>query len=249
MTDGRLAGKTAVVTGGGSGLGAAVSAAFVREGARVVVADLDEARAQLVADQISADGEATAAGVDVGDAASVQRLFDEARDRLGPIDIVHTAAGNVAPAMLHKMTEDDFDAVVRTHLKGTYLCLRAVVSDWVERGAGKLVAVVSPAATEGQIGGCNYAAAKAGIIGLVKTAALELARHNVQVNAVLPIAATPMTEKVRSDAKLNEKFLGNIPMRRWAKPEEITPGVVYLASSEADYVTGIVLPIDGGRTI
>ena len=250
MAASRLDGKRAIITGGASGLGRAACRALAGEGASVMVADLDGDRAAAVAAEITDDGGTAAhAVVDVSQSSSVEAMVEETRQAFGGVDILHTAAGNLRPAMVHKMSEQDFDAVINVHLKGTYLCLRAVINDWIEQRSGKLIAVTSPAGTRGQIGGSNYAAAKAGIIGLVKATALEVAKHNVQINCLLPIAATPMTENVRTDEKLNERFLRNIPMRRWADPEEIAPAVVFLASSDSDYMTGAVLPIDGGRTI
>ncbi|WP_214366327.1 SDR family NAD(P)-dependent oxidoreductase [Pseudonocardia sp. H11422] len=250
-SEGRLAGKHAIVTGGASGIGSAVSEVFAREGARVIVADYNHDGASETASRIvAAGGEALAVQVDVGDSASVEAMFKAARAEFGPVDIVHNPAGNFRGAMSYKMTEEDFDEVIRVHLKGTYLCLRAAVNEWMERRSGKFIAVTSPAAVRGQIGGLNYAAAKAGVHGLVKTAARELAKHNIQVNAVLPMAATPMNEKIRTDPKLAEKFNSTIPMERYGDPTaDIAPAVVYLASEESNYVTGIILPIDGGRTI
>lgn len=241
--------STVLVTGGAGGLGADAAAAFAAHGADVVLSDYDGEAAQATAQRIEGTERVLALQCDVRDENSVADMFAAARDRFGSVDIVFAAAGNVRAAMVHKMETSDFDDVIAVHLRGTYLCLRHAVSEWREKQRGKFIAVTSPAATEGQIGGLNYAAAKAGIIGLVKSAALELARSQININAILPVASTPMTDKVRTDPALSEKFLANIPMRRWAEPGEITPGVLYLASREADYVTGVVLPIDGGRTI
>jgi 3-oxoacyl-[acyl-carrier protein] reductase len=165
------------------------------------------------------------------------------------VNVVLNSAGIVGPGLIKDMDTESFDRVVRVNLTGSFIMLRALLPYWMDSGGGKYIAVTSPAATRGQIGGANYAAAKAGVVALVKTAALELARYGVTVNALLPIAATDMSANVRNNPKLEEKFLSQIPLRRWASPDEIAPSVVFLASSDSDYMTGSVLTVDGGRTI
>lgn len=246
----RLAGKVAIVAGGGQGLGAAACRAFAREGARVVVSDVNSANCERVVEEIrAAGGEALAIPASVTHYDEIEGVVREAIERFGQVDIMHTPAGILRPAMCWKMTEQQWQEVIDVHLTGTFHCLRAVVNHWIERRQGKFIAVVSPAGLRGQIGQINYCAAKAGIIGLVKGAAHELARYNIQVNAICPIASTPMTENVRSDEKLNKWFLDRIPLGRWAEPDEIAPSVVYLASADTDYMTGNVLEITGGRTM
>lgn len=247
---GRLQDKHAVITGASSGIGRATALAFVEEGASVTVADIDEQGADGVVKEVEeAGGRATAVKMDVASWESVRDAVAEGVDAHGPVDIMFNCAGIVRNAMLHKERLEDFRAVVDVHLLGANHCLRAVLDNWIEREAGKMIFVTSPAAVEGQIGGASYSAAKAGVIGLMKAAARELARYSINVNAVMPIAATPMTENARTNPKVQERFLANIPLRRWAEPEEITPGVIYLASEESNYVTGEVLRIDGGRSI
>lgn len=246
----RLQGKHAFITGAASGIGRATAIAFVHEGATVTAADLDENGLESLAKEIEgADGRVVTVNVDVSDWDSVRTGVETGVAELGPVDIVFNCAGIVRNAMLHKERLEDFKAVVDVHLLGANHCLRAVIDDWMERNSGKMIFVTSPAAVEGQIGGASYSAAKAGVIGLMKAAARELARYNINVNAIMPIAATPMTENARSNPKIDEKMLANIPLGRWAEPEEIVPGVIYLASDEANYVTGEVLRIDGGRSI
>ena len=246
---GRVQDKHAVIVGGGSGIGRATAFALGREGARVGVADLSLDAASAVVDELKGEGiEATPIEANLADESSVNACFATSRDAYGPVDVVFTPGGHVDPALVQKTSIENFDQMIAVHTRGTFLCLKAVVDEWIERKSGKFIAVTSPAATEGQFGGLSYAVAKAGVIGLVKSAALELARFNINVNAILPVAATPMTEATRQDPKVSEKFLQNIPMRRWAEADEVAPGVVYLASNEADYTTGIILPIDGGRT-
>jgi 3-oxoacyl-[acyl-carrier protein] reductase len=151
--------------------------------------------------------------------------------------------------MLQKMTEDQWDAVLNTHLKGTFNCTQAVSTHMIERKYGKVINVVSRAGIQGTIGQINYGSAKGGMLGFTKSAAKELARYNINVNAISPGAATRMTEKIRTDPKLGQVYLEQIPLRRWAEPEEIAPAFVFLASDEASYITGQVLCVDGGLTM
>ncbi|MEU2348748.1 SDR family oxidoreductase [Modestobacter sp. NPDC049651] len=246
----RLENKTVLVTGGGRGIGRAGALAMAAEGAALAVLDLDAAAAEAVVAEIeAAGGRARAWAADITSPEQVGAAVAEVVAWGGQVDVLVHSAGIVGPAMLKDMTLESFERVVAVNLTGTFICLTALIPHWVELGHGKFVALTSPAAQRGQVGGGNYAAAKAGVVALVKTAAVELARHNVTANALLPIAATEMSANVRENPKLEEKFLGMIPLRRWAGPEEIAPSLVYLASSDSDYMTGSVLSVDGGRTI
>ena len=246
----RLQNVSVLVSGGGRGIGRAGATAMAAEGAPAGVLEPDGSAAAAVAEEIvQAGGNARAWKVDVVDPDQVAAVVEETVQWAGGVDVFVHSAGIVGPAMLKDMTLESFENVVRVNLTGTFVCLTALIPHWTGRGHGKFVALASPAAVRGQVGGGNYAAAKAGVVALVKTAAAELARHNVTANALLPIAATEMSATVRENPKLEEKFLGMIPLRRWATPEDIAPSLVYLASSDSDYMTGAVLSVDGGRTI
>jgi len=238
----------AVVTGSGQGIGRSVAISLARQGAAVVVSDIDEGRAEAVAAEIAKNGgRAVGVAADVSSEEDVVNLGRTAEARLGKIGVWVNNAGVTRPAMLHKMEVADFDLVLRIHTRGTFLGIREAARRMIESGTkGSIINVTSSAGLQGTIGQINYSAAKGAITSMTKSAAKELARHGIRVNAVAPVAATPMTEKLRTDEKLTERFLAQIPMGRFAEAEEIAEAFVYLASPGASYVTGQVLCIDGG---
>ena len=239
--------RVAIVTGAAQGIGAAVAAAYVREGARVVIADLDPAAAQAEAAKL---GEA-ALGVacNVAERASVDAMVAQAIGHFGKVDILVNNAGITRTAMLHKMTPEQWTAVLNVHLTGSFHCIQAVVAGMMERRWGRIINVTSAAGLVGTIGQVNYSAAKAGITGLTKSCARELARYGITVNAIAPGAATPMTEVIRTDERFKDKYLERIPMGRWAEPDEVAPAFVFFASQGASYITGQILSADGGLSI
>lgn len=240
--------RSALVTGAGSGIGAAVARAFAAAGARVLVTDIDEQAAKATAESIGEKAEYRA--LDVRDAAGAQEAAKQAAALTdGSLHILVNNAGAIAPAMFPKMTEEAFRRIVDIHLVGSFVCSQAVLDYLPEDGSGRIINVTSAAGLEGTIGQANYGAAKAGIIGLTKSLAKELARRQVTVNALAPLAATPMTENIRSNEKLAAKTLARIPLGRWAYPDEIAGSFVFMASDAAGYITGQVLPVDGGTVM
>jgi 3-oxoacyl-[acyl-carrier protein] reductase len=247
---GRFDGKVAFITGAGQGIGLGIALALATEGADIAIADVEADRAQRAADQVRRRGATVCVAVcDIRDRAQVDAMLEAGRQRFGPVDIVAHVAGTAWHVSLSEMGDDDYDRLMDVHVRATFHLLRATVEEFKERGSGKFIAVTSPAAVRGQVNGTIYSAAKSAVLGIVRSAALELAPFGAQVNAVLPMAATPMTELVVSDPSVNERYLANVPLHRWGSPVEIARGFLYLASADSDYVTGTVLTIDGGRTI
>ncbi|OLF13931.1 3-oxoacyl-ACP reductase [Actinophytocola xinjiangensis] len=242
---GLLAGKVAVVTGAGAGIGLAVARTFVEHGARVVLGDLNTEALDAAVAELG--GEQVAVGVrcDVGDSDQVAALI-AAAGTFGGLDILVNNAGITRDATLRTMTEDQFDDVIRVHLKGCWLGLKHAAPALRERGAGAVVNMSSIAGKVGNFGQTNYAAAKAGIVGMTKAAAKELARHGVRVNAIQPgIIRTAMTEAMPQevwDAKTAE-----IPLGRVGEPHEIANVALFLASDLSSYLTGTVTEVTGGR--
>jgi 3-oxoacyl-[acyl-carrier protein] reductase len=256
----RLEGKSCVVTGAGRGIGRAVALAFGEEGARVVVNDVDDGAADAVVKEITAsDGHAVANYEPIGTVQAAESLLQTALDAFGDVDVLVNNAGILRDKMLHNMSEEDFDAVVQVHLKGTWACGRAFVQHWrpiakaeVAEGNArhrKIVNVTSASGLIGSVGQSNYSAAKMGIVGLTKTWAKELGGLSINVNAVAPAALTAMTEPLLQDEAAAARRLSRFALGRYGDPEEIAPAFVFLASPESDYVTGQVLCVDGGLVI
>ena len=243
----RLADRVAVITGAGQGIGRAVALAYAREGAKVLIGEFHEETGEAVADEIrSAGGAAAAIRTDVTQRDEVERLLTGAVEAYGHVDIWVNNAGISRPAMLHKMTQQDFDAVLDVHLKGTFLGVQVAGAHMMERQTGRIINVTSAAGLAGTIGQINYSAAKGGIISITKSAAKELARYHINVNCIAPAAMTPMTEKIFTDEKLSKMYKSRIPLGRIAEPEEIAPVFVFFASDDASFITGQVLCADGG---
>ncbi|MBW1850488.1 MAG: 3-oxoacyl-ACP reductase FabG [Deltaproteobacteria bacterium] len=245
----RLKDKVAVVTGAGRGIGRAVALAFAREGADVLVNYVSNSQAadETVAEIEKIGRKAVSVKADVASTADAQNMIETAVEKLGGLDILVNNAGVSIPAMLLKMTEEQWDRVIDIHLKGTFTCTQAAARHMKEQKSGKIINMISTAGLFGTTGQINYASAKAGIIGFTKSASRELGRYNINVNAISSgIINTDMTHKLQTDPKLNEIYTQRIQLGRFGDPDEVAYGFVFLASSEASYITGQILPIDGG---
>ena len=245
----RLAGRAAVVTGSSRGVGRSIALAFAKEGADVLVNyTSSEGPALDVVNEIRAMGrKSCAVKADVAVKAEVENMMNTAKQEFGRLDIVVNNAGFTRPAMLTKMSEEQWDAVVDAHLKGPFLCIQAASRYFQEQQYGKIINVSSVAGLVGTVGQVNYSAAKGGILSLTKSVAREMARYNVCANVIsLGIVETDMTEKIRSDEKLKEIYMNRILMKRFATASDISPAFVFLASSGSDYITGQLLCVDGG---
>jgi len=246
---GRLEGRVAVVTGGGRGIGRAISIAFAKEGADVVVNyATKEQPAQEVSEIIKKLGrKAVIVKGNVAVKADAEKVIQTAIDSFGKIDILVNNAGVSKPNMLYKMTEEQWNEVIDIQLKGPFLCIQAASKYMMERKSGKIINVTSSAGLWGTKGQINYSSAKGGIVALTKSAARELAGFGVTVNVVQPgYVSTEMTEKIRTDPKLKEIYAGRILLGRFAEPEEVAQTFVFLASDDANYITGQLICVDGG---
>ena len=245
-----FSGKTAVVTGGSRGIGRAVCLELARGGANVVLCYAgNEAAAQETVSACEALGaKALAVRCNVADAGEVKALMDTAVQTFGRIDILVNNAGITRDGLLMMMKEGDFDAVLETNLKGTFLCMKAVSRIMMKQRYGRIVNLSSVVGLHGNAGQVNYAASKAGVIGMTKSLAKELAGRNITVNAVAPgFIDTDMTAALSETAK--NAALGSIPMGRMGTPENVAKAVVFLAGEDAGYITGQVLAVDGGMSM
>ena len=245
----KLKDKIALVTGSSRGVGRAVALGLAKQGANVVVnyTSNENASNEVVAAIQSMGGKAIAVKADVAQKAEVENMVKSAIDTFGRLDILVNNAGFTRPAMMIKMTEDQWDQVVDIHLKGAFLCAQAAGLHMKEQKSGKIINVTSVAGIVGTVGQINYSAAKGGIISMTKSIARELARYNVCANVIsLGIVATDMTEKIRSDEKLKEIYMNRILLKRFAEADDIAPAFAFLASDESNYITGQLLCVDGG---
>lgn len=237
-------GRTVVVTGGARGIGRALSEFFASAGATLAIADVDAEALAEITTQL--DG-TIPLEIDVADAEAVDRGIRDVVERTGRLDVVVNNAGILRDRVVWKLTDDDWNAVIGVHLTGTFNTTRAAVPTMREQGYGRLVNVTSYTGLHGNVGQANYAAAKAGIIGFTRTTAKELARFGITVNAISPNAETDMVASIPADRL--EELRAEIPMGRFSEPAEVAPAVGFLASEAAGYITGVVLPVDGGLSI
>jgi 3-oxoacyl-[acyl-carrier protein] reductase len=245
----RLKDKVALVTGSSRGVGRAVALGFAKEGARIVVnyTSNEKAANEVVDEAKSMGSEAFAVKADVARKSEAEHLVQAGIETFGRLDILVNNAGFTRPAMMIKMTEEEWDQVVDIHLKGAFLCSQAAGRQMKEQNSGRIINVMSVAGLVGTVGQVNYSAAKGGILSMTKSIARELARYNICANVIsLGIVATDMTEKIRSDEKLKEIYMNRILLKRFAEADDIAPAFVFLASDESSYITGQLLCVDGG---
>ena len=245
-----LSGKTAVVTGASRGIGRAIAHEFARQGAQVVINyNGSEAKALELKELIESEGgKAVIMKCNVANYEECEKFFQDIIEQFGQIDILVNNAGITRDGLLMKMSEEDFDAVIDLNLKGTFHCMKFVTRHMLKKRQGRIINISSVSGVAGNAGQANYAASKAGVIGLTKSAARELASRNITVNAIAPgFIDTDMTKELTD--KVKEGAVSQIPLSRFGKPEDIAYAAAFLASERAAYVTGQVLHVDGGMVM
>lgn len=245
-----LTGKVALVTGAARGIGRAIALAMAENGATVIVnyQGSRERAEETVALIREKGGQAESVCCNVSDFEAVEAMMKELISRYGHVDILVNNAGITRDNLILKMSEADFDQVLDTNLKGSFNTIRHLARQMIKQRGGKIINISSVSGVLGNAGQANYASSKAGVIGLTKTMARELASRNIQVNAIAPgFVNTEMTEKLSEAVK--EAAVSQIPMKRFGNPEDIAEMAVFLASSKADYITGQVIHVDGGMAI
>ena len=243
----RLQGKVAVVTGGAQGIGRALALGLGRDGAKVVVADLQEDKAKSVADELRALGtDGLAVEVDVANESSVKRLADEAFSRFGRVDILVNDAGIYPRALVADLTEEDWDQTLNVNLGGNFLCARAFLPAMRARKSGRIISIASGIAHYGGIEGAHYAASKAAVVGFVKALAREVGADGITVNAICPgVANTALPRQHHSEEKLMQRLRAN-PLGHVLEPEDFVGPVVFLCSDAASYITGQAYNVNCG---
>ena len=245
----KLRDKVALVTGAAQGIGREIALAFAREGADLIVGDVNLEKASVTAKEVEALGrKALALELNVTDSKRVDEAVNKILDKFSKIDILVNNAGITKDGLLLRMKEEDWDAVINVNLKGTFICTKAVSRVMLKQHSGKIVNIASIIGIIGNPGQANYAASKAGIIALTKTTAKELASRNINVNAVAPgCIQTDMTAKLPEEGK--QKMLAAIPLAKLGTPVDIANLCIFLASADSDYITGQVIVVDGGMVM
>ena len=243
----QLTGKTAIITGAGRGIGKVIAKKLAQLGANVVINDIpsSEDADKTAAEINNGGGKAIVIKGDVRNPEDVQTLVDGAKETFGSIDILVNNAGITRDTLMMKMSEKDWDDVLDINLKGSFNCIKAVTRIMMKQRSGSILNVASVVGVMGNAGQANYAASKAGLIGLTKSAAKELAPRGITCNAIAPgFIQSDMTEKLSENVK--ELYMSNIPLKRFGTPEDVGNVVAFLVSENANYITGQVLHIDGG---
>jgi 3-oxoacyl-[acyl-carrier protein] reductase len=238
--------KVALVTGASQGIGRDTALALADAGAKVAVAARNEEKlTALVSEIVGKGGEALAVKMDVADAEQVKAGFKAVTEKFGKLDVLVNNAAVTRDGLALRMKQDDWDAVIRTNLTGAHFCIQQALATMMRARAGRIINITSVVAQMGNAGQANYVAAKAGLIGLTKAIAMEIASRNVTVNAVAPgFIETPMTDVLPD--KVKEDLKTRIPLGRMGTPRDVTAAIVFLASDEAAYITGHVLDVNGG---
>jgi 3-oxoacyl-[acyl-carrier protein] reductase len=245
-----LGGKIAVVTGGAQGIGLAIAETLAGQGAHLVIADIQEEKAEVVAGEISANTgqQAIAVKVDVVDSASSKAMIDRAIDEFGRVDILVNNAGTTRDNLIMRMSEADWDLILNINLKGAFNCSKAVVRPMMKQRYGRIINMSSVSGLAGQAGQTNYSSSKAGLVGLTKALAKELGGRNITVNAVAPgFIETELTANLPQEIK--DWGIQLTPLGRFGQPEDVAMAVAFLASDEAGFITGHVLSVDGGMVM
>jgi 3-oxoacyl-[acyl-carrier protein] reductase len=245
-----LSGKTALVTGGTQGIGYAIAEAFLKEGAVVAITGRDQAKSEAAAAKLAAatGGTCLGFGADVSKSAEVDALFEKLLASQKKIDVLVNNAGITKDGLIMRMSEADFDDVIATNLKGSFLCCKASTRPMLKAKGGAIINIGSIVGVTGNAGQVNYSASKAGLVGLTKSLAKELASRGIRVNVVAPgFIATPMTDDLTPEAK--QALMDTIPLAQFGQPADIAAACLYLAADSGRYVTGQVLRVDGGMNM
>ena len=244
----RLAGKVALITGGGKGIGEAICRAYGTEGATVAVADIDLEGARRVVEHIGdSGGTATAVEVDVARSASVAAMVDEVIREHGRIDVLVNNAGVRTIKGFLEHTEDDWNRMLAVNLTGPFLCSRAVLPSMLAIGKGKIINLASIASFTGRPGRAGYVAAKTGLLGLTRAMAVDMAGRNIYVNAIAPgLIASPFNASFAEDSETGPAWGKETLVGRWGQPEDVAGAAVFLASDDSDFVNGAEIKVDGG---
>ena len=241
-----LENKVCIVTGGGRGIGQATAEKFIGESATVIIADFDEATGTATAEYLG--DQCSFVKTDVSQSESVQSLIKRVKADHGSIDVIVNNAGILQDQTLEKMDEEEFDKVIQVNMRGVYLCTKYVAEVMREQGSGVILNASSVVARFGNFGQTNYVASKAGLEGMTKVWARELGKHGIRVNAVAPgFIKTDMIAGMPE--KIIKMMEAKVPLKRWGKPEDVADLYCFLASDEASYISGVILPVDGGVVV